>query len=55
VFSVGSASRLYNEDLAQLQLDLGRVLHTTVENDLEEIARKELDCAKKILYMLKLQ
>jgi hypothetical protein len=47
VFSVGSAPRLYNEDLTQLELELGLVLEMAVQGDWEEMARKELDCAKK--------
>jgi hypothetical protein len=47
VFSVGSASRLYNEDPRQLELELGRVLEIAVEGDWEEMARKELDCDQK--------
>jgi hypothetical protein len=47
VFSVGSASRLYGENLTQVELELGRVLEMAVEVDWEEMARTELDCAKK--------
>jgi hypothetical protein len=47
VFSVGSAPRLYNEDLIQLELELGRVLEVAVEGDSEEMARKELGYEKK--------
>jgi hypothetical protein len=35
VFSVESAPRLYNEDLTQLELELGRVLEMAVEGDLD--------------------
>jgi hypothetical protein len=42
VFSVGFASRLYNEDLTQLQLEIGRVLDMRVEGDWEESAKKAL-------------
>jgi hypothetical protein len=34
----------------QLELELGRVLEIAVEGDGEEMARKELDCAKKTSY-----
>jgi hypothetical protein len=44
---MGSAPRLYNEDLTQLEWELGRVLVMAVEDDWEEIARKELDWKKK--------
>jgi hypothetical protein len=47
VFSVGSAPRLYNEDLTQLELELNRDLGMAVEGDWEEMVRKELDGAKK--------
>jgi hypothetical protein len=43
----GSAPRLYNEDLTQLQGEFGRVLEVALEGDREDMARKELDCAKK--------
>jgi hypothetical protein len=33
VFSVGSAPRIYNEDLTQLELELSRVLEMAVESD----------------------
>jgi hypothetical protein len=33
VFSVGSASRLYNEDLWQLELELRESLETAVEDN----------------------
>jgi hypothetical protein len=44
---VGSVSRLYNEDLTQLEWEFGRVLEMVVEGDWVEIARKELGGAKK--------
>jgi hypothetical protein len=47
MFSAGSAPRLYNEDLTQLELELGRVLEMAVEDDWEEMARKDLDGSKK--------
>jgi hypothetical protein len=40
--SFGSALRLYNEDLTQLKLELGRVLEMAVERGWEKMARKEL-------------
>jgi hypothetical protein len=46
VFSVESDPRLYNEDLTQLQVDLGRVMEMAAEGDQEEMARKELDYDK---------
>jgi hypothetical protein len=46
---------LYNDDLTQLELELGRVLGMAVEGDWEEMARKELDYAKKISYVLQWQ
>jgi hypothetical protein len=47
VFSVGSAPRLYNEVLTQLELELCGILEVAVKGDWEEIARKELACDKK--------
>jgi hypothetical protein len=52
VFSVGSAPRLYNEDLTQLELELGRVLEMAAEDNWGEMARKELHSAKKTSYMI---
>jgi hypothetical protein len=49
---VGSAPRLYNEDLMQLELELGRVLEMAVEGDWEEMAGKELDCDKKTSHVI---
>jgi hypothetical protein len=43
---MGSAPRIYKEDLTQLELELGRVLWMAVEAYWEEIARKELGGAK---------
>jgi hypothetical protein len=43
----GPASRLYNEDTTQLELELKESLEIVVEDDCEEMARKELGCAKK--------
>jgi hypothetical protein len=37
VFSVGSAPRLYNEDLRQLRGELRQSLEATVEDDGEDI------------------
>jgi hypothetical protein len=48
----GSAPRLYNEDLAQLELELREM---TVEDDWGEITRKELGCAKKTSCVVQLQ
>jgi hypothetical protein len=42
MFSVGSTSRLYNEDLKQLEWEFGQVLEIAVEGDSEEMGRKEL-------------
>jgi hypothetical protein len=42
-----SSSRLYNEDITQLESELARVLDVAIEGGWEEIARKELDSAKK--------
>jgi hypothetical protein len=47
VFSVGAAPRLYNEDLRQLELKLRESPELAVGNNLREMARKELGCAKK--------
>jgi hypothetical protein len=47
VFTVGSASRLYNEDLKQLESEMGQVLEMAVEGDWEEMSGKELGCDKK--------
>jgi hypothetical protein len=47
MFSVGSAPRLYNEDLTQLELGLDRLLEMTVEGDREEKATNKLDCDKR--------
>jgi hypothetical protein len=44
MFSVVSAPRLYNKNLTQLELELGRILETAVECIWEEMARKELEC-----------
>jgi hypothetical protein len=44
---VGSAPRIFNEDLTQLELELSRVPELAVEGDWEEMARKELDCDQK--------
>jgi hypothetical protein len=38
---------MYNEDLKQLELEVGRVLEMAVEGDWQKMARKELGCAKK--------
>jgi hypothetical protein len=43
---MGSASTLYNEDLTQLEWELGPVLEMAVEGDWEQIARKKLGGAK---------
>jgi hypothetical protein len=51
VFSVGSAPRLYDEDLTQLEFELGRVLEISVEGNWEERARKKLDGEKKTSYV----
>jgi hypothetical protein len=48
-FSFFICLEAYNEDVTQLELELGRVLEMTVEDDWEEIARNELGCAKKTL------
>jgi hypothetical protein len=55
VFSVGSALKLYNEDPRPAELELRESPEMAVEDDLEEIARKQLGCAKKTLYVLRLQ
>jgi hypothetical protein len=47
VFPVGAAPRFYNEDLRQLRGELMESLETAVEEDREEMARKELGCEKK--------
>jgi hypothetical protein len=47
VFSVGSDSRLYNEDPRPAEKALGASLEMAVEEDLGEMARKELGCGKK--------
>jgi hypothetical protein len=53
MFSVGSASTLYNEDLTQLESELGRVLEMAVEGDYWiEMARNELDGAKKTSFVI---
>jgi hypothetical protein len=44
---MGSTPRLYSEDPTQLEWELGWVLDMEAEGDWEELARKELDCAKK--------
>jgi hypothetical protein len=55
VFSIGSAPRLYNEDPGPAKSELRESLEMAVEDDLEEIARKELGCAKKTSCVLQLQ
>jgi hypothetical protein len=47
-FLCGSASRLHNEDLTQLELELRESLELVVGRI---IARKELSCAKKTSYV----
>jgi hypothetical protein len=54
VFSLGSAPRLYNEDLRQLRGRIERSLQMAVEDD-EEMARKELGCEKKTSCVLQSQ
>jgi hypothetical protein len=44
---VGSAQRLYNENLTQIKLEFDQFLDMAVEGDWEEMARNELDAAKK--------
>jgi hypothetical protein len=44
---MGSAARLYNEDLTHLELELRRVLQMADEGDWQEMERRELDGAKK--------
>jgi hypothetical protein len=47
VFSVGSIPKLYNEDPRLAEIELRESLESAVENDGEEMARKELGCTKK--------
>jgi hypothetical protein len=44
---MGSAPRLYKEDLTQLESELSRVLEMADEGDWEEKAKKKLDCDQK--------
>jgi hypothetical protein len=46
VLSVGSAPRLYNEDPRSAEIELREFLEIPVEDDREEMARKELDREK---------
>jgi hypothetical protein len=57
VFSIGSALRRYNEDPwpAKSELTMRESPEMAVEDDLEEMARKEFDCAKKTSCVLQLQ
>jgi hypothetical protein len=55
VFSVGSITKLYNEDPRPAETELKESLESAVENDGKEMARKELGCAKKPLCVLQLQ
>jgi hypothetical protein len=55
VFSVGTALRLYNEDLRPAKRRIEVVSCDGIENDREEMARKELGCAKKTSCVLQLQ
>jgi hypothetical protein len=43
VFSVGSVPALYNEDLRPAESELRESLETAVDDDGEEMARKELE------------
>jgi hypothetical protein len=52
VFSVGSAPRLFNEDPRQGEIELRETLGMAVEDDREEMARKELRYANKTSCML---
>jgi hypothetical protein len=47
VFSVGSDPRLYNEESRPAEKELRESLEMAVEDDSEEMARKELGCGKK--------
>jgi hypothetical protein len=51
VFSVGAASRPYNEDLGQVELELRESPELAVGRI---IARKQLGCAKKTSCVLQL-
>jgi hypothetical protein len=42
-----STPRLYNEDLAQLELEFGPVLEMAVQGDWKEMARMEFGSAEK--------
>jgi hypothetical protein len=44
---MGSTLRLYNEDLMQLERELGRVLEMAEKGDWEDMARKKLDCVQE--------
>jgi hypothetical protein len=55
VFTVGSAPRLYNEDLNQLRRELNESFEMAVGDEWEEMARKELGCEKKAWHLLQLQ
>jgi hypothetical protein len=48
VFSVGSAPRLYNEDLRQLRGELRESLETAVEDDGEEKTKWFVKCSNKM-------
>jgi hypothetical protein len=47
VFYLGSDPRLYNEDPWQPELELRESLEMGIEDNLQELTRKELGCAKK--------
>jgi hypothetical protein len=46
VFSVRAATRLYNKDLRQLELELSRVPDLAVGTIIEKKSKKELCCEK---------
>jgi hypothetical protein len=52
MFSAGSALRLYNQNLVQLQLEFGQFLELSIEGDSEEMVRNELDGDKKASYVM---
>jgi hypothetical protein len=55
VFSVGSDMWLYNENPRPADIELRESPETAVEDECEEMARKELGCGKEASCVLQFQ